>query len=376
MIGRSRRSGEPGFGETTQVRLPELDWMMFAVAALCCVGIVMSISAQPILEPVLGGLRGRGVFLALGVIALVVMAMVPLHWLRDRAHLLFGAAAVAIACTVLFGVERNHARRWIVVGPMTFQPVDWAKIALVLMTARLLAAPEPKTRSHPFPADLSRLSSALMPAGLMAALLFLQPDKGNAILCCALAGMMALGAGVGFRWMLVPAVGAVWLVSRIVLGDGYSGGRVARWASGDHPDQIAAARQSFESGGFTGAGLGAGWRQHGYVPEVRNDMVFSIVGEELGLVGALGVVGLFALLGVMCFRLVLRMQDPFCRSVVLGCTVVVCSQALLNMLVTTGAMPAKGIDLPFVSSGGTNLTASLGAIGLIGNAARTDSVSH
>ena len=120
------------------------------------------------------------------------------------------------------------------------------------------------------------------------------------------------------------------------------------------------------------AGLGAGWMKMGFVPEAHNDFVFAIIGEELGFIGLILVLGLYCLIGYVGLRLVLQIRDPFCRFIVLGCTMAVCIQAFINMLVTTGMVPAKGIDLPMVSSGGTNLMASLGAIGLIGNAARTD----
>ena len=113
----------------------------------------------------------------------------------------------------------------------------------------------------------------------------------------------------------------------------------------------------------------------GYVPEAGNDFVFAVIGEELGLMGSVIVLSLYVTVGLAGVRLVLRMRDPFARMLVFGFTFALCTQAAINLLVTTGMAPAKGIDLPFLSSGGTNLLFSLAAIGIIGNAARTDLVA-
>jgi cell division protein FtsW len=110
----------------------------------------------------------------------------------------------------------------------------------------------------------------------------------------------------------------------------------------------------------------------GYVPEAHNDFVFAIIGEELGYVGSLAVLAAYTLFGYVCYRLVCKVRDPFLRYVVCGYALMICMQAAANLLVVSGWAPAKGIDLPFVSTGGTSLMFCLGAVGLIGNAARTD----
>ena len=110
----------------------------------------------------------------------------------------------------------------------------------------------------------------------------------------------------------------------------------------------------------------------GFVPEANNDFVFAIVGEELGLVGSIMVLALYGTIGYTGFRLVMDTRDRFCRYLIFGLTLAICMQAAINLLVVTGMAPAKGIDLPFMSSGGTNLVLCLAAVGLIGNAARVD----
>ena len=119
-------------------------------------------------------------------------------------------------------------------------------------------------------------------------------------------------------------------------------------------------------------GLGNGWMKLGFVPEAQNDFVFAIIGEELGLLGSLIVLFLYTSIAVMGLRLVLRCRDRFLRSIVFGFVAAICIQTSINLLVVTGLAPAKGIDLPFLSSGGTSMVVYLAAVGLIGNAARAD----
>jgi cell division protein FtsW len=136
--------------------------------------------------------------------------------------------------------------------------------------------------------------------------------------------------------------------------------------------QVFQSLVSISSGGVAGQGLGDGWMKMGFVPEAHNDFIFAVICEELGLIGGLLVLALYATIGVMGLRLVMQCRERFLRSVVFGFTVAICMQASINLLVVTGMAPAKGIDLPFLSSGGTSLVVYLAAVGLIGNAARAD----
>ncbi len=356
-------------GERPAVRVRELDWIMLAVATLCCLGLVMAVSVQSLDrgQDALGAMQSQGTKLAFGLVALIGLALVPMPLLRRRAVLWFGLGAALVYGAAVFGPEWNHARRWISIAGRSFQPVDFARLAMILAIAAAIA------RAQAHKGSLLRgVVPVLAPAGLLAAGLFLQPDKGNALLCLALGASMAVAAGIGLRWLVLAAGAMLPVVVTVVLADGYSRGRIDKWLSGDPPEQVQQSIQAFELGGLTGEGIGAGWRKMGFVPEAQNDFVFAMVGEELGFVGSLLVVLSFTLIGIAGCSLVLRMRDPFHRYVVFGCTVGVCAQALINVLVTTGAAPAKGIDLPFVSSGGTNLAAMLGSVGLIGNAARAD----
>jgi cell division protein FtsW len=202
--------------------------------------------------------------------------------------------------------------------------------------------------------------------------LLLQPDNGNALLCVALAVAMGLAAGVRIRWLALAAAPVVPVLLMAVTRHGYAMERISRWISEEPHYQVRQSLLAIQRGGATGEGIGAGWRKMDFVPEAQNDFIFAIIGEELGFLGSLLVIASFTLIGIVGCRLVLQLRDPFHRYVVFGCTVAICAQALINLLVATGMAPAKGIDLPFVGAGGTNLVASLGAVGLIGNAARSD----
>jgi cell division protein FtsW len=136
--------------------------------------------------------------------------------------------------------------------------------------------------------------------------------------------------------------------------------------------QVSLGLIAVGSGGLFGRGLGQGWMKMNYVPEAHNDFVFAIIAEELGFCGSLFVLAAFATFGWVCYRLCVTTKDPFLRYVVCGYSVMICMQAAANLLVVSGWAPAKGIDLPFVSTGGTSLMFCLGAVGLIGNAVRSD----
>ncbi|MGE0142385.1 MAG: FtsW/RodA/SpoVE family cell cycle protein [Planctomycetota bacterium] len=348
-------------------RIRELDWLMFAVAGLCCLGLVMAVSIQGVREDsVMRALQSQGSKLIAGIVLFLVFSMLPIESLRRWSIPIFGVALLAVWVAAIAGTERNHARRWLSVGGMTVQPVDFARIALIVVTAALIGGAGERMR------ELRRgLLVVMAPAVLLAGGLFLQPDNGNALLCVAIAGVMAVAAGVSLLWIGLGLVAAVPLAVLVVGRHGYVVERFMRWLNEDPPYQVAQGLIAIESGGLAGAGIGHGWRKMGFVPEPHNDFVFTIIGEELGFLGGMIVLASFFMVGVVSYRLARRLTDPFHRYLVFGSGFALCAQAVINLLVTTGLAPAKGIDLPFVSAGGTNLMTSLGLVGLIGNAART-----
>jgi len=342
---------------------------MCSVLCLSCLGLVMAVSVQAFWPEgnALRAIESQSWKLLAAVVAFLVCALVPLTALKRYAWGLFFLGTGLIYGAAALGPTWNGAQRWIAVGGISFQPVELGRLALVVVTAALIARAGQRIGEF-----REGFVAILLPGVILAVGLALQPDLGNALLCLSVVICMALVAGVGLRWFLAAAIVFIPALVSAILARGYAAERVSAFFSADHPYQVKQSLMAMSSGGIVGRGLGAGWMKMGFVPEAHNDFVFAIIGEELGFIGLILVLGLYCLIGYVGLRLVLQIRDPFCRFIVLGCTMAVCIQAFINMLVTTGMVPAKGIDLPMVSSGGTNLMASLGAIGLIGNAARTD----
>ncbi|MBM4059579.1 MAG: hypothetical protein FJ265_00570 [Planctomycetes bacterium] len=360
-------AGGPDARAGTHLR--ELDWLMLATVALCCLGLVMAVSVQGAelrVGPIQAmKLQGGKLFAALA--AFLIAALVPM---RHVARAALPAFAVAVACCLLphaVGRDVNGAHRWIQFGSFQFQPVEPARFFMILAIARLLARAGQRagTFRHGF---LPAIGCAVA----LAAALLCQPDHGNALIVLGLASVLALVGGVRFVHFVPAAAAGLALFAWAALQHDYVVRRFTALGSPDPDSQVGLGLIALSSGGWFGQGLGQGWMKMGYVPEAKNDFVFAIVGEELGFAGSLFVLAAFTVFGVVGYRLTGKVRDPFLRYVVCGYALMICLQAAANLLVVSGWAPAKGIDLPFVSTGGTSLMFCLAGVGLIGNAARAD----
>lgn len=347
--------------------LRELDYLMASVITLCCLGLVMAVSIGAFADHAPSfALQAQGKKVLAGVGAFLIASLVPLKLLRAWATpLLMGASAL---CLMALMFDDSHgARRWIRFGGAGFQPVELARFALILYCASWIAHAEEWLTSFRY--GFLRL---MVPASLLAGCLLLQPDVGNAAICVLLAAAMALVAGVPFRHLLVAGMPVALAVGYAVSQRAYVQDRLIGFLEVQPGSQVWQSLVAISSGGVFGRGLGEGWMKMGFVPEAGNDFVFAIIAEELGFAGSMLVLGMYAVIGAVGLFLVLRMRDRFHQMLVFGFTFAICMQAGINLLVATGMAPAKGIDLPFLSSGGTNLVFCLAAIGIIGNAARAD----
>jgi cell division protein FtsW len=187
-----------------------------------------------------------------------------------------------------------------------------------------------------------------------------------------LAGCIALVAGVRILHFAPFAVAGLGLMVLVATQHDYVRRRIEDLFHTTPDSQVGLGLIAVGSGGAFGRGLGQGWMKMNYVPEANNDFIFAIIAEEFGYLGSLFVLGSYTLFGYVCYRLVSQVKDPFLRYVVCGYALMICMQAAVNLLVVSGWAPAKGIDLPFVSTGGTSLVFCLAAVGLIGNAVRSD----
>jgi cell division protein FtsW len=335
---------------SSDVNVREIDWLMVVTVALCCLGLVMAVSvrgAQSDAGPLLV-MKQQGSKLLVGLIAFMVTALTPLRWIRRAA--LPGFFVTAALCLVprLLGQRINGAYRWIDFGAYQFQPVEPARFFLVLAVSWLLAR--------------AGLGVASFRRGFLPAM------------ACAtlLAGCLALVAGVRVLYFLPFALAGIAGVFVVATQHAYVRERIGDLFQTSPDSQVGLGLIAIGSGGLFGRGLGQGWMKMNYVPEAHNDFVFAIIGEEFGFVGSLLVLGSFTFFGYVCYRLVCMVRDPFLRYVICGYALMICMQAAVNLLVVSGWAPAKGIDLPFVSTGGTSLVVCLAAVGLIGNAARAD----
>lgn len=357
----------PGGGERNR----DLDLLLVPVLVLCSLGLIMAVSIRGVEEgmtPVLA-IKNQGGRLAAALCGFLVCAILPLHVVRRWTGWAVAVGILACLATHLTSGAAKGASRWIEFGSFRFQPVEFARFALVIYGAHCLSMPRPEPGT---PLWLRpRLRFAVATAALCLALL-LQPDHGNTLFTAAVAGLMGLVAGIPL-WTLgvVGCVGALGIAVK-GMGHGYAMQRIRDFLDVEVGSQVGQGLVAMASGGVFGRGLGEGWMKMGFVSEARNDFVFTIIGEELGFAGTSIVVLAYTAIGWIGYRLVRQVQDPFLALVALGLVLVICLQAGINMLVNVGMAPAKGIDLPFVSSGGTSLVFCLAAVGVIGNAVRTD----
>lgn len=318
-------------------------------------------------------LSRQALWVGLGGVVFVLASRLDLSSLRRYSVLAFVCALVLLSLVLVpvLGREVNGARRWIPLGPMTLQVVDVAKFGLILFLADLLDRARQRNGRHALPCA-SVAGVALM---VFAGLLLLQPDYGSAALCGGVGFAMAFLAGLRITWLLPPVISCAAGFGVLVYRSPERWGRITAFLDVEaHRDgqayQLWQGLLGFSEGGFWGVGLGQGRQQLAYLPEAHTDFVFAILGEEFGLLATLGVLGLFALLGVAGVQLLARAPNRFEALVVAGCLLLILLQAVINMGVATGSLPTKGLPLPFVSYGGSNLLASAACAGLLAGAAR------
>ncbi len=347
----------------------ELDQVMLVSwVAIVALGTVMVASASVAISGTL--LLKHGVYLIAALIGLAAMVCVPLDWWR-RCHRLAWLASMVLCVLVLIpgvGLEANGARRWIGLGAFSLQAAEVCKFLMLVYMAGYLA------RFHGALKDDARV--LLRPLGMLAllcALLLLEPDFGTAVVLSVTVCGLLFVAGARLRHFLaIVLVGAALLGSLAILQP-Y---RLERLVTFVDPWQFAfgsgyqltQALIAFGRGELFGLGLGEGIQKLFYLPEAHNDFIFAVIAEELGLVGALSVLALFAVLVVRILRLgrsEIGGGSFFAGYLAYGVGLMLGVQCLINLGVNTGVLPTKGLTLPFVSYGGNSLVVSCAMIGLV-----------
>ena len=356
--------------------------LAFCVAALLALGMVMLYSAgltearTP--TQVQAGphyLLLQMTWCVLGLVLCATATMLDYRLLKKIVWPLFGVAMVLLVLVLLplphgFTKKINGTHRWFILPGMRLQPSEFAKLALLIVLAWY---------GEHFQRQMGGWKRGiLIPGlciGLVCGLIFKEPDVGNALLIGAVSGIVLLLAGIRMKYFLPPLIAALLAVGIFIYHDPMRSGRIYSWLHLEET-KLAKGHQAYQamvalgSGGITGKGLGNGRQKLGWVPEHHTDFIFSIIGEELGLVATLVVVVAFVVIVLCGVYISLRAPDPF--GVLLGCglTLLIGLQAFINIGVVTSALPNKGLPLPFISYGGSNLLAMFACVGLLFSIAR------
>jgi cell division protein FtsW len=307
----------------------------------------------------------------IGVVAMFVFAMVPVKRLKK---LVVPALILAIAGLILvltpLGLEMNGSRRWIAIGGFTIQPSELAKLAFILAGGAIVAKKGPR---------LITMGDAMRPLGLLmlllAALVMLEPDLGTATILGLLFMTILFVAGTPARTLTSFTVLGSSAFVFFAMSAEYRRARVFSFLDpfADPENTGYQAVQSIValgSGGIFGNGIGMSRQKWLYVPNAHTDFIYAVIGEELGLMGTLGILGLFVWLTIAGLKIAAGARDPFARCLAAGITVWLTAQALINIGAVTSVLPITGVPLPFVSYGNSALIVSLAAVGILMSIAR------
>ncbi|MGB3257056.1 MAG: putative lipid II flippase FtsW [Ornithinimicrobium sp.] len=354
--------------------------ILVTASALVSIGLVMVLSASSVRAYAETG-SSWGVFVeqlsfaGVGVLLAWALSRLPLPWWKKLA---LPALILAIALLVLvfspLGREFQGNRNTIIVAGRSIQPAEFAKLALVVFGAAVLARKR---------AVIGQLAHAIIPfvlpgTMLLVGLVIVGRDLGTAMILVAIAGGMLFVAGLPVRWFAVVGVLVSAGVAFLAVGSANRMQRIEVWLGNsctnpqvDGCFQKVHAEYALADGGWWGVGLGASREKWSLLPEPHNDFILAIIGEELGLPGSLLVLTLFAVLAYACFRIVATSTDPFVRLATAGIMIWLVAQACLNIGSVIGMLPIIGVPLPLVSSGGSALIAALMAVGVLLAMART-----
>jgi cell division protein FtsW len=350
---------------------PDL-WLLIATFGLVGLGIVMVFNASYFYAQERYGdgfvfFRKQLFALGCGATLLLVISHIRLEWFERLAYPLILCTLATLVLVLIpgVGIARGGARRWIGIGPLSFQPSEFAKIAVVLYLARSMSRKRERMTQFAF-----GVLPHLIVVGLCALLIARQPDFGTAAILVLVLVLMLFGGGARPGHLLGLTLTVLPVVVLAILYAPYRMRRIMAfldpWSySKDIAFQLVQSLIAFGSGGLTGVGLGQSQQKMFFLPEAHTDFLFALIGEELGVFGALLVLALFAVVGMRGFRVALRHPDPFASLLAFGTTLVILLQAVVNVGVVVGLLPTKGLALPFLSYGGSALIGALVQVGIL-----------
>ncbi|MFC3298905.1 putative lipid II flippase FtsW [Arthrobacter agilis] len=344
--------------------------------ALTAIGLLMVLSASSV-EAISDGKDSFDLFLkqalwaAAGIFLMVVLSRLGPRAYRALAWPSLLIAVVLLVLVLVIGVEINGNKNWIRIGSQTFQPSEPTKLALALWFAAVLDRKKALIRDW---------KHAMIPAlplgGLPIGLVLIGGDLGTGLVLMMIAGAALFFAGAPLKLFTLAGVAALAGSLLMVATSSNRGGRISAWLRLNCDDGADLCLQSdnglfaMASGGWFGVGIGQSRQKWNWIPEAHNDFIFAIIGEEFGLVGTLVIVVLFGILAVATIRVALRYSDPFVRILMGAILVWLIGQAFVNIGMVTGLLPVIGVPLPFISYGGSALTFTLAAVGVLLSFAR------
>lgn len=341
---------------------------------LVVIGLVMVYSASSTLASTRFGdathfVLHQAQWAAVGLVAFGAGATIDYHWWRRLVVPLTLSAIAILAVVLVAGWAINGSRRWLRVGGFNVQPSEFARVVFIVYAAHFLAKRSDAVHS------LKALAPGLAVVGAGVALIWAEPDLGNAVVLATVTGILCVLGGARLAHLAALAACAVPLVAYAVMGTAYQRRRwlafLDPWSDPDDAGfQVIQSLLAIGGGGVAGVGLGEGRQKLFFLPEPHTDFIYSVIGEELGLAGTLAILVLFALLFWRGWRVALGTADPFGRLLAFGLSVAIGLAAALNIGVATGVLPTKGLPLPFVSYGGSSLVANLLAVGILFNISR------
>jgi cell division protein FtsW len=353
-------------------RLAVDKYLFLAVAALLVIGVTMVLSTSYLYsqERYADGtyfFRKQLTAMGAGLVALVICSMVPTTLFRRLAYPLLALTFVMLVLVLIPGIGaiRGGARRWVMLPGFAFQPSELAKLAIVFYLAHSMAKKEEMIRTFSV-----GVLPHLIVTGVFAGVLLLEPDFGSALILTILLYFMLFIGGARVHHLLATGLMALPLLVYVMMKAEYRLRRLMTfmdpWSdaagSGFHVVQSLIA---FGSGQLWGRGLGESRQKLFYLPEAHTDFVYSVIGEEVGLLGALVVLALFGLIIVRGLKLTGKIEEPFDQYMAFGLTILLGLQALIHMGVVMGLMPTKGLVLPFISYGGSAMVINLTEAGIL-----------
>lgn len=345
---------------------------LILVLLLLAVGLVMLYSASSAQSQYDTGyaistryLQKQGVCAIVGLGAMYAFSRIPVRLWHRLAWPMYGASIVLLLLVLAAGQEVNGARRWITIAGIQFQPSEVAKFTMIVLFARLTRRFGPDAKKFRF--GVLGFGTALL--GILVPLA-LEKHLSAILLMGMVAVVMMYVAGTNPKWLLAGAAAAAVFVIVYIRFMGYAGDRVTAWLHpeadpGDTGYQILQSLYAIGSGGVFGLGFGKSRQKYLYLPFQYNDYIFAICCEELGLLGALAIIALFAAMIFRGYWIALHGADRFSTVLASGLVTLIAVQTLLNLCVVTNLLPSTGIALPFFSYGGTALAVNLGEMGIV-----------